>query len=364
MTFSKLEEFGDFVISGISGTRLSAQDRSILETVRPCGVLFLKRNIVQDAPYEEWQREFAALVSDIKKACGREKMLFSIDHEGGKVQRTPPPITNFGAPEEYGSKARQVARAMAEELKSLGINLSWAPLADINSNPENPIIGKLKRAFSDDPKEVARIAVEFADEMQKNGIITCGKHFPGHGATRADSHLELPVVDVDEKTLRERELVPFKALIDRNIPSIMTAHVLFKNIDPSNPATFSRKMLTDILRNELGYKGVIIADDINMLAIYDRIRTVEGVSDSVNAGVDTFIVGRFPDPEKDSSPIVLAELLMKACVEKRISAERLNESKSRVSALLAGCKMHDPHLIGQQVFARHQELVTAPTATA
>src|SRR5690606_11522733 len=148
--------------------------------------------------------------------------------------------TNFGYPVDYCKKASEVASAMADELRSLGINLSWSPSADVNTNPENPIVGKLGRAFSSDPNAVAAYCVEFSRALQSGGIIPCGKHFPGHGDTWSDSHLELPAVELDKKLAMERELVPFKALIEAGVPCIMTAHVLFKGIDPVNPATFSK----------------------------------------------------------------------------------------------------------------------------
>lgn len=356
MDFSKLSDFGNFVFTGLTGTKLSDRDKNILETIRPAGILFLKRNILQDVPYDKWQSEFSELISDIRKYSGRDKILLSIDHEGGKVQRTPEPITNFGYPRDYSKQAGAIARAMAEELKSIGINLSWAPSADINTNPENPIVGKLGRAFSTDAKEVASAAVEFAKGLMEKNIISCAKHFPGHGGTWSDSHLELPVVDSDEQLVRSRELLPFQALIDAGVPMVMTAHVLFNKIDPKNPATFSKKILSDILRKEMGFKGVIIADDINMLAIFDRIRTVEGIAETINAGIDTYIVGRFPEPEKDDSPLLVCKLLKQALEEGKISAERLQESKLRVDALLEHTTMFDPHILDSAFFAKHVAL--------
>lgn len=362
MNFSNLSDFGNFVITGVSGTRLSEVDKRLLETTRPAGILFLKRNILQGVEYGKWHDEFSALIEDILKYSGRKKMLLTIDHEGGQVQRAPSPITNFGTPEKYRKNAAEVASAMALELKSMGINLSWAPSADINTNPENPIIGKLGRSFSSSPEEVSKACVEFAQAMQANGILTCAKHFPGHGDTWSDSHLELPVVDVNEETALSRELLPFQALIDMKIPSIMTAHVLFKKIDPVNPATFSRKILTDILRNKMGYKGVIIADDINMLAIFDKIRTVEGVALSINAGVDTYIVGRFPNPDSDESPRTLCTLLQEALVKGLVTSENLATSSKRVDELLNQSEIYKANILEKEIFAKHKSLTDSLAA--
>lgn len=357
MAFSKLSDFGDLIITGLSSTKLTDQDKRILEAVQPAGILFLKRNILQDVPYEDWLGEFSKLISDTLQYSSRKKMFLTIDHEGGKVQRAPLPVTNFGSPQEYQKRADQVAAAMAVELRTMGINLSWSPSVDINTNPENPIIGKLGRAFSRDPGEVAKAGVEFLNALEANGVIGCAKHFPGHGETWSDSHLELPVVSVDEATAIRRELMPFQAMIDAGVSCIMTAHVLFDQIDPKNPATFSHKFLTEILRKKMGYSGLIIADDINMLAIYDRIRTEDGVSDSVNAGVDSFIVGRFPDPEEDSSPILLAELLKQAVEHGKITESRLNESKERAKNLLKKIPMYKPEILDSSVLAKHRALL-------
>ncbi len=356
MSFDKLSDFGNFVITGVSGTKLDDKDKKILETIRPAGILFLKRNLLQGVEYEVWHNEFSNLVQEIIKYSGRDKILLTIDHEGGLVQRAPSPITNFGKPVNYANSAAEVARAMSVELKSMGINLSWAPSADINTNPENPIIGKLGRSFSSSPEEVAKTCVEFAKAMQESGILTCAKHFPGHGDTWSDSHLELPIVDIPEKTVMNRELIPFQALVDINIPSVMTAHVLFKQIDPINPATFSSKILTDILRKKMGYKGVIIADDINMKAIYDKIRTLEGVALSVNAGVDTYIVGRFPEPEKDDSPQILCKLLQNSLEKGLVSEERLSKSRARVEELVNSSTIYKTNIIEKEIFANHKSI--------
>jgi beta-N-acetylhexosaminidase len=356
MNFSTSSDFGNFIICGLSGTSLSDKDKQILEDIRPAGILFLKRNLLQDVEYRAWHEEFSKFTKDILRYSGRKKMLFTIDHEGGLVQRAPAPITNFGKPENYRNSAAKVAKAMTVELKSMGINLSWAPSADINTNPENPIIGKLGRAFSSSPEEVAKACVEFEKAMRENGIITCGKHFPGHGDTWSDSHLELPVVDVAEDVAMKRELLPFQALIDAGVPSIMTAHVLFKKIDPDNPATFSKKIISDILRGKMGFKGVVIADDINMLAIYDKIRSVGGAAQSINAGIDTYIVGRFPEPEKDDSPGILINFLKQALEKGLISSERLSESSKRVDRLLDSAEIYESALLTEDTFAKHQAL--------
>lgn len=353
---ANISKYGSFVLTGISGTELNDLDKKILESVRPVGILFLKRNLDHSLPYQGWHEKFARLLEDIKKYTGREKIILSIDHEGGQVQRTPPPYTNFGAPFGYARYAAEVATAMATELKALGINLSWAPSADINTNPQNPIIGKLGRAFGTTVEEVDAATLPFSRALMESGILGCAKHFPGHGDTWSDSHLELPIVKISETEARARELLTFRALIRDGIPFVMTAHVSFPEIDPSGPATFSRKLLSDILRDELGFQGVLIADDINMKAVADKFHSHEEVAKCLNATVDMFIVGRHPTPDSDEGPIRIAQLIERAIQEGLVSQEIIDTAIARVDGVLNTISMHVPTLLDQSVFDRHAEL--------
>ncbi|MCO6432388.1 MAG: beta-N-acetylhexosaminidase [Deltaproteobacteria bacterium] len=361
MNSESLGEFGKRLIIGVSGPQLNDTDKRLLESVRPGGILLLKRNLVQDQPYESWFATFKDLIAELYSHTGREDLIVSIDHEGGKVQRTPAPITNFGAPCAYVKEAAAVGRAMALELASLGINLSWAPLCDINTNAENPIIGKLGRSFGNTPQIVAAAASAFHEALMKQGILTCAKHFPGHGDTWSDSHLELPTVETDEITLRSRELVPFQALVEAGVPTIMTAHVHFPKIDGKNPATLSHHIISDILRRDLGFNGVVIADDVNMKAVADKFQSPAGVTQALSAGVDMFIVGRYPDADADLTPIALCEYMQQAAKKGLINKQTLEESSKRMEALFASVKRHLPKKLEASTFEKHAALASTIT---
>jgi beta-N-acetylhexosaminidase len=350
---------GDHLFVGISGTTLNATDIKILKEVKPAGILFLKRNLDHTLPYGDWLKKFSDLIDQIREITEREKLFLSIDHEGGQVQRTPSPITNFGPPAAYATKSSQVGRAQAIELKSIGINLSWAPLADINTNPKNPIIGKLDRAFDTTANGVIKAVTPYYKAFNSEGVLTCAKHFPGHGDTWSDSHLELPIVKLLESKARERELRPFKALIDNGISFIMTAHVMYSAIDSKNPATLSEHILTDILRGDLGYRKIIVADDLNMLAIKDKFSTPDGLIKSFNAGTDMFIVARHPDADKDETPLLLELQLQEAISSKKIKKITLEKSKARIESILKEVNMFTPQELSEELFKKHQQLATS-----
>lgn len=354
-----LSEFGAHFIVGLSGPTLSDLDRRILTSLRPAGVLLLKRNFAADLTYERWLEKYRALYEEILRCIERPNIFVSIDHEGGPVQTAPAPLTNFGPALSHRNRASEVARAMALELRSLGVNLSWAPVVDINSNPKNPIIGMLGRAYGDSAEEVSRYALPLMRGLLENGILPCAKHYPGHGDTWSDSHLELPSVDADSDLLHRRELAPYRRLIDAGVPLIMTAHVIYPKIDPRQPATVSRRLINDILREEFAFDGVVVADNIDMAAIVDRFRTAQGVADAVNAGIDLFIVSRLPDPTNDEGPLQAARFLREAIQCQLVSQASLESAARRVNALLARTPMPAIHQLDAALLARHEKLRTS-----
>ncbi|AKG21945.1 beta-N-acetylhexosaminidase [Calothrix sp. 336/3] len=287
---SDIQRFGNHLIIGIAGTKLNDEDKRLLSDLKPVGIVFYGKNFLHDTDYETWLHSFGELIKGIRQYTERERMLLSIDHEGGRVIRPPAPITRFPDAFSQGAKGRQVAQAMAVELKSLGINVSWSPVADIFSNPDNPIIGS--RAFSNNAESAAEYAIECYKGLQEAGIIACAKHFPGHGDTSKDSHLELPVLHLTEEELWQRELIPFQKLIQQQIPMVMTAHILFPKIDAEVPATLSQKILTGILREKLGFTGVIVSDDLDMAAVARMYSNSGTVAKTLNAGCDLLMVSR------------------------------------------------------------------------
>jgi beta-N-acetylhexosaminidase len=274
---------GQVITTGIPGPRLDVATRRALELLGPGGVVLFARNIEDVAQLRELTAALHALPS---------RPLVAIDHEGGRVTRLGPPLTQFPAAAAVGRSGTEatyaVGRAMGLELASLGIDVDYAPVLDVDSNPANPVIGD--RAFSSDPTAAAALGLAFMRGLQSAGIRPCGKHFPGHGNTDRDSHLEQPIVRRDRAALDAVELLPFRAAIAAAIPLLMTAHVLYPALDPDNPATLSPLILGGLLRRELGFGGVVVSDDLAMRAISDRMPVADAAVAALRAGVDCVLV--------------------------------------------------------------------------
>src|ERR1700737_781668 len=265
MTKTDISSVGDHFLIGLRpSVQLHERDRALLADLRPAGGIFFKSNFAHDQPYEGWLDDHGKLIAEVRATIGRERIFIGIDHEGGRVCRTPAPITRFSYAARWAAQAGAVGHAMGVELASLGVNLNFAPVLDIHSNPANPVIGN--RSFGTTGEGVTAAALAFMRAMQAHEVLACGKHFPGHGDTDTDSHRELPVLDRDLASLRARELVPFRAAIEAGIPMIMTSQLLPKR-DPTEPVTLSRRFGQELLRGELGFKGVVVSDDIGMHAV-------------------------------------------------------------------------------------------------
>ena len=223
--------------------------------------------------------------------------LIAIDQEGGLVQRVrapatqwPPMMAHAGLAGDDAAIAEQVGKAIGDELRALGFDIDFAPVLDVHTNPANPIIGD--RAFATEPEAVARRALAFASGLAAAGILACGKHFPGHGDTATDSHLELPRVDHDWARLEKVELAPFRAAAVANLPMLMTAHVVFAALDPTRPATLSPQVVTGLLRDQLHYEGVIVSDDLDMRAIAGHMGADVAAVAAIEAGCDVLLLCR------------------------------------------------------------------------
>jgi beta-N-acetylhexosaminidase len=345
--------FGNHLIVGVSGTSLSDEDKHLLAEVKPVGVIFFAKNFVSGVPYEVWLERYKELHDAVHQYAERDDMLVTIDHEGGSVVRTPPPITRFPLPALYKDRAEEVARASALELKSLGVNVSWAPCADVHSNPANPIIGP--RAFGCDPQRAAQYASAYLRGLEAEGVRGCAKHFPGHGDTLVDSHFELPVLGLTRKELEQRELIPFAALVKEGVELIMTAHIMFPQIDPHVPATLSRTILHDILRQQLGYHGVVVSDDIDMKAVADSFTTQKTLVQSFEASCDMFIVSRFFYTSSERT-LAMAKHLSDALDSQKLSEELVLTSQKRVQNLLAGTKSYGVEPLQKELLLKHAAL--------
>ena len=267
------------------------------------GVIFFTHDI-------KTKDQFKKLVEDIK-SCAIIPPFLSIDQEGGRVERTEnihngkKYLSAKDAFEKGEDFLRTQTKEIACELKSYGLNLNFAPCIDVNTNPDNPIIGV--RAFSNNPDEVIRGEKIVSETYRKNGIIPCAKHFPGHGDANADSHLTLPKIDLDFENLKENHIRPFKAAIDNGIEMIMIAHLHVPYFEKDVIPTSLSKNAINYLRNTLGYKGVIVSDDMVMKGVAD-FGVVEACEMGIRAGLNMFI---YRNSNRDTINII-EELAKKA----------------------------------------------------
>lgn len=265
----------------------------------------------------------------------REDVLVAIDEEGGDVTRLE--VTHgssFPGNFALGSVddvhlTRAVAQELGRRLAECGVNLNWAPSADVNSNPGNPVIGV--RSFGADTRLAARHTAAYIEGLQAAGVAACTKHFPGHGDTAVDSHLAMPRIDVDLDTLHARELVPFRAAIAAGSKSVMSAHILLPALDPDRPATLSPQILTGLLRQELGYDGLIVTDAVEMDAIAGTYGIERGSVLALAAGADAICVGGGLADEE--TVLRLRDALVAAVRSGELTEERLADAAARVRAL-------------------------------
>ncbi len=267
-------------------------------------------------------------------------LLVSIDQEGGLVQRVRAPATEWPPMLSVGAggdpaRTAAVGRALGEEMAALGIGWDFAPVLDVHTNPANPVIGN--RAFGSDADAVTTHALAFWRGLRGAGLVGCGKHFPGHGDTRTDSHHELPVVAHDVERLRAVELAPFAAAARAGMEAIMTAHVMYPALDPDRPATLSRRIATDVLRGELGFRGVLVSDDLGMKAVADRYPIDELAVGAIAAGCDHLLI-REPAARQQAA----FEALVRAAESRAELRARVAESAARVAALKAACTVAMP----------------------
>jgi len=270
---------GQLVMVDIEGTSLDADTASFLRTHHIRAVCLFRKNMGTAA-------EVRKLTADLREVMG-PLALIGLDQEGGSVIRATflpqaPAAMALGACGDM-EQAQHVGAAVSRGLRSLGINWNFAPVVDVNNNPANPVIAE--RSFSADPLVVARLAGAWMEGAMSEGVACCIKHFPGHGDTHTDSHRALPTVDKSLAELEQMELVPFRALAG-TAPAVMTAHIVYPQIDPEHPATLSRKVLTGILREALGYSGVVITDALMMKAVHDRYGHARASVLTLQAGAD------------------------------------------------------------------------------
>lgn len=273
------------LILGFEGTCVPLEFKEFVRKAPPAGFILFRRNVEEVAQVRELNRELRDCLPDSLPP------VLSVDQEGGRVLRvreTPwPPMRWLGNIDDPDI-TRRTASLMGSELRAMGFNLDWAPVADVDSNPDNPIIGN--RSFSRDPEVVSRHIIAFLAGLHEAGVMGSVKHFPGHGDTSTDSHLELPVVDKDLGDISHCELVPFRVAVEHSVEIVMTAHVLFPVLDEKVPATMSHPILKGWLRDKLGHRGIIVSDDMEMKAVRGRYPLVQQLDQACRATVDLFLM--------------------------------------------------------------------------
>ena len=318
------EHIGQLFMIGFEGTTVSPDLRAFLKEYQPGGVILFARNL-------ESMAQIVELTNDLQCCSPHVPLLISIDQEGGRVSRLPKDFTIFPACDAVGrcqstDMAYAVAATTAKELLAVGINMNMSPVLDVNSNPSNPVIGD--RAFGTTPDVVAELGLATVRGLQDNRVVACGKHFPGHGDTNADSHLELPVVAAPRARLEQTEFPPFRRAIEQGVPTMMTAHVLYRALDADRPATLSPTIIQRFLREELQYDGVVLTDDLEMRAIIDHYGIEEATVQAILAGCDMPLICRDRNRE-----IAAIHAVQHAVERGEISIERLERSLERVRRL-------------------------------
>ena len=337
-------KIGQMILAGFRGLEVN-ENHHIIKDIKERhlgGVVLFDYDVPSRSPVRNISssKQVQTLISTLQAAAAFP-LLVSIDQEGGRIQRLkekfgfPPSLSHY----HLGTKndlalTRNSAGTIAKTLNQLGFNLNFAPVVDLNTNPANPIIGKLERSFSHEPDIVSAHALEYIRAHHSYGVLTTLKHFPGHGSSTGDSHLGL--VDVTESWSRE-ELLPYKKIIQSGeIDAAMTAHVFNSHLDPEYPATLSKLIITGILRNELNFDGVVISDDMQMKAIRSHYGFETAIQKAVEAGIDIITIGN--NAVYDEDVVKKAVTYLTQLVDKGIISEvRIDESYRRIMKLKAKC---------------------------
>lgn len=338
---------GRLAIVGFNGYGAPADLGRLVAEFDLGGVIYFDRNVQSPEQLAELSREVAALARDWP-------LWISVDQEGGRVARLKAPFTEWPPVITLGRSDREelverFATALAQELAAVGVNLDYAPVLDVHTNPQNPVIGD--RAFAEDAERAARLGAVFIRAFQREGVAACGKHFPGHGDTATDSHLELPVLDHDRRRLEAVEIVPFRRAIDAGVATIMTAHVLLPAIDERKPASLSPTVVQGWLKDTLGFEGVVVSDDLGMNAISRTLPLGPASVEAIAAGSDALLwCNSTIDEQVDALEILIraveADVRLQRRVEDafarqaRIKTRLLSLPRARVPLEVIGTTAH------------------------
>ena len=335
------KKIGQMVMVGFRGTKITATD-TIAQDISAGyvgGVILFNRDVALKSNVRNIvsPQQLECLTRELNSFAKGPPLLIAIDQEGGKVARLNPSngFAKTSSAQKLGAsdntaETENAAYQIGKTLAAMGIDLNFAPVVDVNINPDNPAIGKVERSFSADPQKVTDHSLAYLAGLRKAGVMGCIKHFPGHGSAYNDSHYG--VTDVTE-TAREEELKPFKDIISaKKCDMVMTAHIFNSNLDAEYPATLSGKTIDGLLRGQLGYDGVVITDDLQMSAITSQYGLEFAVIAAVNAGVDILLFGNnlSYDP---SLPRKITSIIRQAINDGQITIAQIDRANRRISTL-------------------------------
>ncbi len=328
------DDVGQLLWVGFMGTTVPASLAARLAAGEVGATILFKRNIAANGALADLDAVIALNRGLHRSAPDGTPALVAVDQEGGVVQRVREPATRWPAmrahdrfePPDDEAIAEQVGRALGDELRAMGFDVDFAPVLDVHTNPTNPIIGD--RAFGIEAEAVARRALAFARGLDAAGVVACGKHFPGHGDTATDSHLELPRIDHPWDRLERVELLPFQRAAAAGLPMIMTAHVVFAALDATVPATLSERVVTGLLRQQLGFQGVIVSDDLDMKAIAGHMGADSAAVAAIRAGCDALLLCK----DEPNQALAEAALVREAERDSAFRA-RVGDAAQRIRAL-------------------------------
>ncbi|MGF9695856.1 beta-N-acetylhexosaminidase [Paenibacillus sp. MABNR03] len=328
------EKIGQMILAGVQGTALDEQAKQMIVNQKVGGIIFYANNVTT-------LQGTAKFVQSIKEEnrSNPVPIFMSVDQEGGKVSRMPEAVESIPSNGKLGAtKDAELAETMGEllarQIKLAGFNVDFAPVLDVNSNPNNPVIGD--RSFGSSAELVSRLGIAEMKGLRSQGIIPVVKHFPGHGDTSVDSHLDLPVVDKTEKQLAELEWIPFQAAVKEHAEAVMVAHILFPKLDPDHPASLSDVIIGEHLRDKFNYDGVVITDDLSMGAIAKNFKLNEAAIATVQAGSDILLVAHSYESAK-----TIFDTLKDAVKKGTITESRIDESVYRILTLKQSYKLSD-----------------------
>lgn len=328
------EKIGQMITIGIDGYSVDDTAKQLITDKKVGGVILFKDNISDS-------NQLLQLINDIKGINSTNKIpiFISVDQEGGRVNRLPSEIKSLPSNEIIGNKndnklAYDIGKNIGYALGSFGFNMDFAPVLDVNSNPNNTVIGD--RSFSNDKDKVASLGASEINGFKDSNIISVAKHFPGHGDTATDSHYALPIINKTLDELKSVEFVPFKKAIEEKVPAIMVSHILMPQIDANNPASMSKTIITDILRKDLKFDGLIVTDDMTMGAVTNDLDITTACINAINAGADLLLVCHGYDNE-----INVINAIKDSINNEIISIDTINKSVYRILSLKENYKITD-----------------------